>query len=51
MLMNTGFDAGGLKDFLNDGIPDRTLSIIIQYYALDTGRYCTEQAKDAYKEN
>lgn len=24
--MNTGFDAGGLKGFLNDGIPDRALA-------------------------
>jgi hypothetical protein len=29
MLMKTGFDAGGLKGFLIDGIPDRALAIIV----------------------
>ncbi|MCU0552044.1 MAG: hypothetical protein MUC48_22125 [Leptolyngbya sp. Prado105] len=49
MLIDQGFSGEGISRFTRDGIPDRALSIIIQYYALDAGRYCTEQAKDAYK--
>ncbi|MGB3761454.1 MAG: hypothetical protein WBA07_34590 [Rivularia sp. (in: cyanobacteria)] len=31
------------------GIPDLAVSIVLEYYAFDAGRYCKEQAKLAYK--
>lgn len=44
-LIERGFEGGTLNAFSETGIPDIALSIIIQYYAMDAGRYCTEQAK------
>lgn len=38
VIANTGFEGGEL-------IPDYVASEIIGYYAMDAGRYCTEQAK------
>jgi hypothetical protein len=44
-LLATGLEADALEQFLKTGIPDTALSIIVQYYAIDAGRYCTELAK------
>lgn len=48
-LMVQGFDAAILSQWLSRGVPDIAIAIILEYYALDAGRYCTEQAKLAYK--
>jgi hypothetical protein len=45
MLMQYGFEGDNLKQFASFGIPDTALAIVIQYYAMFAGRYCTEQAK------
>ena len=37
------------KDFRGDNLPDFLLSAIVEYYTLDAGRYCTEQAKKFYR--
>jgi hypothetical protein len=48
-LILNGFESGNLQLFATDGIPDIAISIILEYYAFDAGRYCNEQAKNAYK--
>lgn len=47
MLMQYGFEGDNLKQFASFGIPDTAMAIVIQYYAMFAGRYCTEQAKRA----
>ncbi|MEA5595741.1 hypothetical protein [Rivularia sp. UHCC 0363] len=49
ILMSQGFKPADLNQWRTDGIPDMAIAIILEYYALDAGRYCTEQAKLAYK--
>ena len=48
-LMERGFDAANQNYWSKSGIPDIAISIILEYYALDARRYCTEQAKLTYK--
>ena len=48
-LMEPGFDAANQNYWSKSGIPDIAISIILEYYALDARRYCTEQAKLTYK--
>ncbi|NEO74645.1 hypothetical protein, partial [Moorena sp. SIO3H5] len=48
-LMAQGFNAANLSDWSVIGIPDIAISTILEYYAFDAGRHCTEQAKLAYK--
>jgi hypothetical protein len=48
-LILNGFEAGNLSSWSSVGIPDVAIAIILEYYAFDAGRYCTEQAKLAYK--
>lgn len=43
--MEYGFDAGNLSSGSSIGIPDIAISAILEYYALDISRYCTEQRK------
>jgi hypothetical protein len=38
-LTQSGFDTHNLEQFSTDGIPDVALSIILEYYAYDAGRY------------
>lgn len=45
MLMDEGFRGDDLLRFYQDGIPDTALVVIIKYYALYAGRYCTERSK------
>ncbi|NJN13705.1 MAG: hypothetical protein HC815_39795 [Richelia sp. RM1_1_1] len=49
IFMSHGFEPADLNQWRTDGIPDIAIAIILEYYALDAGRYCTEQAKLAYK--
>jgi len=44
-LMEQGFDGADLKSFSKNGVPDLAVSLICSYYAMDAGRYVTEQAK------
>jgi hypothetical protein len=48
-LMEQGFSGANLNDWSGIGIPDIAVSTILEYFAFDAGRYCTEQAKLAYK--
>ena len=49
MLISHGFEGGNLEEWRLSGIPDTAISIILEYYAFDAGRYCTEQARLACK--
>ncbi|MEM9450331.1 MAG: hypothetical protein AAGA75_17590 [Cyanobacteria bacterium P01_E01_bin.6] len=44
-LMENGFKPADLELFSQNGIPDIAIAIILEYYAYDAGRYCTEQAR------
>ncbi len=48
-LMEHGFDAAEQNSWSHIGIPDLAVSIVLEYYAFDAGRYSKEQAKLAYK--
>ncbi|MEM9450744.1 MAG: hypothetical protein AAGA75_19740 [Cyanobacteria bacterium P01_E01_bin.6] len=45
MLLNNGFDSVALESFSQSGVPDIAIALILEYYAYDAGRYCTEQAR------
>jgi len=45
-LAIAGFDGGVL---VRQGVPDIAVAIFLEYFALDAGRYCTDQAKAAYR--
>jgi hypothetical protein len=38
MLMEQGFTGGELERFSVEGVPDRALSVIIQYYAFEASQ-------------
>jgi hypothetical protein len=44
-----GFGGDVLVSFADSGIPDKALALILEYYAFDAGRYCTEQAVIVYR--
>jgi putative hemolysin len=48
-IMEQGFEPADLKLWRLSGVPDTVISIILEYYAFDAGRYCTEQARLACK--
>ena len=48
-LMEKGFEGGALAEFPKTGIPDLALAGILEYYAIDAGRYCNPTARAAYK--
>ncbi|MEO0935424.1 MAG: hypothetical protein AAFY21_17305 [Cyanobacteria bacterium J06641_2] len=48
-LIDQGFDAANLLDWSTYRIPDIAISTILEYYAFDARRYCTEQARLTYK--
>ena len=48
-LIGQGFDAANLLDWSTYRIPDIAISTILEYYAFDARRYCTEQARLTYK--
>jgi hypothetical protein len=48
-LIEQGFNSANLSEWLSTGVPDIAIALILEYYALEAGRYCTEQAKLAYK--
>ncbi|MBD2439818.1 hypothetical protein [Nostoc sp. FACHB-110] len=45
MLMEQGFNAGELKEWRTEGIPDKAIAIILEYYAFYANRYCNPQAR------
>ena len=49
MLIQQGFSGGDLNGWRTDGIPDRGIATILEYYAFDAGRYCTLQARLVYR--
>lgn len=46
MLKDKGFEPDNLA---KDGFPDTAVAIVVEYYAFEAGRYCTEQAKSFYR--
>ena len=48
-LMEKGFEGEVLAEFSKTGIPDLALAGILEYYAIDAGRYCNPTARAAYK--
>lgn len=48
-LVEKGFIGAEQCSWSRVGIPDLAVSIVLEYYAFDAGRYCKEQAKLAYK--
>ena len=48
-LIEQGFMGAEQSSWSRVGIPDLAVSIVLEYYAFDAGRYCKEQAKLAYK--
>jgi hypothetical protein len=48
-LIEHGFNAAEQNSWSHFGIPDLAVSIVLEYYAFDAGRYSKEQAKLAYK--
>lgn len=48
-LINYGFDPAEQKQWRVDGVPDTAIAFILEYYAFDAGRYCTQQARLACK--
>lgn len=48
-LSGSGFEGDALATFSKSGIPDIALALIIEYYAFEAGRYCTEQALNVYR--
>ncbi|MBW4511736.1 MAG: hypothetical protein KME64_35325 [Scytonematopsis contorta HA4267-MV1] len=48
-LIQQGFTCANLNNWSTAGIPDIAIAIILEYYGLDAGKNCTEQAKLAYK--
>ncbi|MBD2302834.1 hypothetical protein [Nostoc sp. FACHB-190] len=45
MLLESWFEAVNLQEWRTDGIPDKAIAIILEYYAHEAGRYCTKQAR------
>ncbi len=45
-LAKEGFD---VRTFALNGIPDLAIAVIVEYYAFDAGKRCTEQAMLAYR--
>ena len=43
------FEAYLGQDFKGDKLPDTLVALIIEYYAFEAGRYCTEQAKLVFR--
>jgi hypothetical protein len=48
-LIEQGFMGAEQSSWSRVGIPDLAVSIVLEYYAFEAGRYCKEQAKLAYK--
>lgn len=47
-LTQHGIEGAGLERFPVTGIPDTVVALIVGYYAMQAGRYCTEQAKQVF---
>lgn len=47
-LVDKGVEGGALERFPETGIPDTVVALIVGYYAMQAGRYCTEQAKQVF---
>ncbi|BBD63073.1 hypothetical protein NIES2109_59230 (plasmid) [Nostoc sp. HK-01] len=45
MLMEQGFQSAELRGWRTDGIPDKAIAIILEYYAFYANRYCNPQAR------
>lgn len=48
-LVIRGFQLEEIAKWGDTGIPDLGVAAILEYYAFEAGRYCTEQAKLAYR--
>lgn len=46
MLKDKGFEPAELA---KNGFPDTAVAIVVEYYAFEAGRYCTERAKSFYR--
>lgn len=45
MLMEHSFQSAELKEWKTNGIPDKAIAIILEYYAFYANRYCNPQAR------
>ncbi|MEH1973824.1 MAG: hypothetical protein V7L02_11630 [Nostoc sp.] len=45
-LIEQGFSPASLESWKTLGVPDEAVSLVIVYYAMDAGRYCTDEAKN-----
>jgi P63C domain len=48
-LIINGFDGAALASFSESGVPDLAVGAILEYYAFEAGRYCTEQSKLVFR--
>lgn len=48
-LAGQGFPLVTLEAWAKDGIPDLAVGSIVEYYAFEAGRYCTEQAQLVFR--
>lgn len=48
-LMQQGFEGADLAKFSETGIPDLAIASILEYYAFEAGRYCSDNAKIVYR--
>lgn len=48
-LLQHGFEGDDLIAWRTDGVPDIAVASILEYYAFEAGRYCTDQAKLVYR--
>lgn len=48
-LLEGGFDFAQMTQWPANGIPDTAITLIVEYYTFDAGRYCTDTAKAFYR--
>lgn len=48
-LTQQGFDSADQTNWKSTGIPDLAVASILEYYAFEAGRYCTDNAKLVYR--
>lgn len=47
--LRRGFEGAALEQLGQTRIPDLICAAILEYYAFEAGKYCTEQAKQIYR--
>ncbi len=49
MLIEAGFKGANFSSFSKQGIPDKALAIILEYYSFEAKENCTQEAQFAYR--